>query len=229
MNLKFLMIFTALALSASLATSALAADALPEVSHDGLHLLKGTKLRAVYMKPGANLDSYNKVALLACYVAFNKNWQRNYNDESIDLMDRISDQDMKKIRDNLATEFNKVFTEVLSTKGGHQMVTAGGDGVLIVQPAIVNLEVTSPDTMSAGMSQSFSASAGQMTLYMQLYDGKTGDIIARIIDPEAAGGDFVEVRNSVTNMADAERVLRRWATILNDHLASVSAATSAKQ
>ena len=83
--------------------------------------------------------------------------------------------------------------------------------------------------MSAGMSQSFSASAGQMTLYMQLYDGKTGDIIARIIDPEAAGDDFVEVRNSVTNMADAERVLRRWATILNDHLAAVSAATSTKQ
>lgn len=229
MNLKFLMTFAALTLAATLATTALAADSLPEVSHDGLHLLKNSKLRAVYMKPGANLDAYNKVALLACYVAFNKNWQRNYNDDSMDLMDRISDQDMKKIRDNLATEFNKIFTEVLSTKGGHQMVTAGGDGVLVVQPAIVNLEVTAPDTMSAGMSQSFSASAGQMTLYMQLYDGKTGDIIARIIDPEAAGDDFVEVRNSVTNMADAERVLRRWATILNDHLAAVSAATSTKQ
>ena len=229
MNLKFLLTFAALTLAATLATTALAADSLPEVSHDGLHLLKNSKIRAVYMKHGAKLDAYNKVALLACYVAFNKNWQRNYNDDSMDLMDRISDQDMKKIRDNLATEFNKIFTEVLSTMGGHQMVTAGGDGVLVVQPAIVNLEVTAPDTMSAGMSQSFSASAGQMTLYMQLYDGKTGDIIARIIDPEAAGDDFVEVRNSVTNMADAERVLRRWATILNDHLAAVSAATSTKQ
>ena len=156
MNLKFLMTFAALTLAATLATTALAADSLPEVSHDGLHLLKNSKLRAVYMKPGANLDAYNKVALLACYVAFNKNWQRNYNDDSMDLMDRISDQDMKKIRDNLATEFNKIFTEVLSTKGGHQMVTAGGDGVLVVQPAIVNLEVTAPDTMSAGMSQSLS-------------------------------------------------------------------------
>jgi hypothetical protein len=63
---------------------------------------------------------------------------------------------------------------------------------------------------------------------MQLYDGKTGDIIARIIDPEAAGDGVFEVRNSVTNMADADRVLRRWATILNDHLATVDAATTAK-
>lgn len=228
MNLKALLMPAALVLSMLLAGAVVAEDALPEVSHDGLHLLKNTKLRAVYMKPGANLDEYDKVALLACYVAFNKNWQRNYNDESMDLSDMITDQDMKNIRDNLAKEFNKVFTDVL-TKGGHQMVTSGGTGVLIVQPAIVNLEVTAPDTMSPGMEQNFSASAGQMTLYMQLYDGKTGDIIARIIDPEAAGDDFFEVRNSVTNMADAERVLRRWATILNDHLGTVAAATTTSQ
>lgn len=226
MSLKTLLTSAAAVLTMVLATAVIAEDALPEVSHDGLHLMKHTKLRAVYLKPGANLDQYDKVALLACYVAFNKNWQRNYNEEEVDLTDMITDQDMKKIRDELATEFNKVFTDVL-TKGGHQMVTTGGTGVLIVQPAIVNLEITAPDTMSAGMQQNFSADAGQMTLYMQLYDGKTGDIIARIIDPEAAGDDFVEVRNSVTNMAAAEQVLRRWATILSGHLETVAAATKA--
>ncbi len=207
--------------------AALAADtALPEVSHDGLHLMKDTKLRAVYMKPGADLKSYDKVALLAAYVAFNKNWKREQNEEAMDLSDMISDQDMNRIRTDLATEFNKVFTEVL-TKAGHQMVTTGGTGVLIVRPAIVNLEVTAPDTMSAGMQQSFSASAGQMTLYMELLDGKTGDIIARIIDPEAAGGPFAEVRNSVTNLAAADEVLRRWATILSNHLGEATSAASA--
>lgn len=228
MSLKTLLTSAAAVLTMVLATAVIAEDALPEVSHDGLHLMKHTKLRAVYLKPGANLDQYDKVALLACYVAFNKNWQRNYNEEEVDLTDMITDQDMKKIRDELATEFNKVFTDVL-TKGGHQMVTTGGTGVLIVQPAIVNLEITAPDTMSPGMQQSFSADAGQMTLYMQLYDGKTGDIIARIIDPEAAGDDFVEVRNSVTNMAAAEQVLRRWATILSGHLETVAAAASASK
>ncbi len=228
MRLNVLPTFAAAALSMLLAATLSAGNPLPEVSHDGLHLMKNTKLRAVYMKPGANLAEYDKVALLACYVAFNKNWQRNYNDQSMDLMDRVTDQDMKNIRDKLAEEFNKVFTDVL-TKSGHEMVSTAGTGVLIVQPAIVNLEVTAPDLMSAGMEQNFSADAGQMTLYMQLYDGKTGDIIARVIDPEAAGDEAFEVRNSVTNMADAERVLRRWATILDSHLATVTAATSAKQ
>ena len=227
MNLKFLRHSIIAVMTLLLSTFAIAESSLPEVSHDGLHLVKDSKLRAVYMKPGANLDEYDKVALLACYVAFQKNWQRNYNDESIDLMNRVTDQDMKNIRDSLAKEFNKVFTKVL-TEGGHQMVTKAGSGVLIVQPAIVNLEITAPDTMSPGEA-TISANAGQMTLYMQLHDGKTGDIIARIIDPEAVGGDFAEIRNSVTNMADAERVLRRWATILNGHLEDVTAASSAKK
>lgn len=226
LNTLLKMIF---AVSSLVFAAALAADtALPEISHDGLHLMKDTKLRAVYMKPGANLKDYDKVALLATYVAFNKNWQRDQNEEAMDLSDMITDQDMTRIRTELATEFNKVFTDVL-TKAGHQMVTTGGTGVLIVRPAIVNLEVTAPDTMSAGMQQSFSASAGQMTLYMELLDGKTGDIIARIIDPEAAGGEFVEVRNSVTNMAAAEEVLRRWATILSNHLGDAAAAASASK
>jgi hypothetical protein len=220
-------LFTTLLVSLFVTTSAIAEDALPEVSHDGLHLLHDTKLRAVYMKPGANLDEYDEVALLACYVAFNKHWQRNYNDQTIDLANRVSDADMKKIRDTLSAEFNKVFTKVLE-KGGHPVVTKSGKGVLIVQPAIVNLEITSPDTM-APMDQSFSADAGQMTLYAQLYDGRTGDIIARIIDPEAAGDDTFEVRNSVTNLADAERVMQRWAEILNKHLEDLKAATTAKK
>jgi hypothetical protein len=207
----------------AVASAASADSSLPEVTHDGLHLVKHTKLRAVWMAPGANLDEYSEVALLACYVAFNKDWQRNYNSETIQLGNMITDQDMKRIRDDLGKEFNKVFTEVL-TKGGHKMVSSGGSGVLIVRPAIINLEITAPDTMAPEMEQSYSANAGQMTLYMELYDGKTGAIIARVVDPEALGDDFWQVRNSVTNQADADRVLRRWATLLSDHLATLKAA-----
>jgi len=200
-------------------------DKLPEVTTDGLHLVKHTTLRAVWMKPGASLEGYDKVALLACYVAFAKHWKQDYNEEAVDLQDMITDQEMQRIRNELAAEFNKVFTKVL-TNGGHELVKTGGTGVLIVRPAIVNLEITAPDMMTAGMEQSYSADAGQMTLYMELYDGKTGDIIARVIDPEAAGDDFFQVRNSVTNLADAERVLKRWAKILNDHLEAMKKASA---
>ena len=213
----------------SLVAVANAGSDFPAVSHDGLHLVPHTKVRAVYTKPGADLAQYDRIALLDCYVAFRKNWKRDHNDE-VPFDERVSDKDMKKIRDELSKEFNKVFTEVLSTKGGHQMVSKGGEGVLILRPAIINLDVTAPDVMTPGMSETFVASAGSMTLYLELYDGKTGDIIARIIDPEAAeNAGVAQVSNSVTNRADADRVLRHWAGLLNDHLAKVASASSSSQ
>ena len=203
------------------ASLAMAKADLPAVSHDGLHLMPDTKLRAVYMKPGADLSEYDKIALLDTYVAFRKNWQRDHNNEE-PFDQRVSDKDMKEIRDRVAREFTKEFTKVLSTEGGHQVVTDAGDGVLILRPAIINLDINAPDIMSAGMSQTFVASAGSMTLYMELYDGTTQSIIARIIDPEAAdNAGIAEVANRVTNTPDIDRILRRRADSLNKHLSQV--------
>ena len=205
----------------AVATVAVAKDDFPTVSHDGLHLMPDTRLRAVYMKPGADLSQYDKIYLLDAYVAFAKNWKRDHNEEET-FDQRVSDKDMKEIRDRVAKEFAKEFTKVLSTKGGHQVVTEGGDGVLILRPAIINLEVTAPDLMTPGMSETVVASTGSMTLYLELYDGKTQAIIARIIDPEAADNvGIAQVANRVTNTADFDRVLRRWAEILNSHLAQL--------
>ena len=60
-----------------------------------------------------------------------------------------------------------------------------------------------------------------MTLYMELYDGATQDIIARVIDPEAMDDGMIQWSNSVSNRAEADRILRRWAKLLNEHLAEV--------
>ena len=203
------------------ATFAFAKADLPAVSHDGLHLMPDTKLRAVYMKPGADLSQYDKVKLLDAYVAFRKHWQREHNeDEPFEM--RVSDKDMKEIRDRVSKAVTKEFTRVLSTEGGHQIVKDAGAGVLILRPASINLDVTAPDLMTAGMSETVVASAGSMTLYLELYDGKTQAIIARIIDPEAADNvGIAEVANRVTNTADFDRVVRRWAEILNKHLAQL--------
>lgn len=203
------------------ATAVAAKQDLPAVSHDGLHLVPDTKAAAVYMKPGADLGEYDKIALLDTYVAFRKNWQREHNEE-VPFSERVDDKDMERIKKRAAEEFAAVFTKVLSTEGGHQMVTEGGTGVLILRPAIMNLDVTAPDIMTAGISHTIVSSAGSMTLYLELYDGKSGDIIARIIDSRSADDMGVaQVANSVTNKANFDRVLRRWAEALNDHLAQV--------
>ena len=204
------------------ATAVAKKDALPEVSHDGMHLIKDTKLRAVYMMPGADLSEFTKVKLLEPYVAFKKNWRRDHNRDEADLGSMVSENDMKTIRNRLAKEFMKVFTKEISTKGGYPIVDTAAEGVLIIRPAIINLDVVSPDIMTSGMSRSYSADMGQMTLYMELYDGKTNDIMYRVIDPEAGqDGDMMMMQNRVTNTAAADRILQRWAKILTEHLGSL--------
>lgn len=59
-------------LLALLAGGACAAD-LPETSHDGLQLVPG-KVKVLYVKPGASLSPYKRVAITDAYVAFRKDW-----------------------------------------------------------------------------------------------------------------------------------------------------------
>jgi hypothetical protein len=192
--------------------------------------MKGTDARVVYARTGATLDQYTKVALLDCYVAFKKNWDRDYNRDQMSLSNRVTTDDMERIKKAVADEFRKVFTEELQEKGGYQIVDVAGDDVLIVRPAIVNLDVTAPDLKSASMTRTVVASAGQMTLYAELFDSSTGDIIARIIDPQAADrGGFAMAANSVTNKAEADRIIRKWAVALRSHLGELDKATTAEE
>ena len=201
--------------------AALAKEKLPEVSKDGLHLLKHTKVRIAYAKPGATLDKYTKVKMLDCYVQFKKNWQRDYNMNEVGLQGRVTDKDTDRIKKTLAAEFSKVFTKVL-TKAGHEVVDDVGPDVLLLRPAIINLDVTAPDLMTAGFSETYTASAGQMTLYMELYDSATNTLLARVIDPEAGQeGGIAMSANRVTNTAEADQILTHWAKLLSGHLGDV--------
>lgn len=202
------------------------ADDLPATTHDGLQLLDGSKVRAAYMKPGADLSEYTRVAILDVYVAFRKNWKRDHNRDAVGPQGMVSDKDMQKIRDAVAEEFKNIFIDELSTKGGHELVDAGADGVLIIRPGIINLDVTAPDLMEPGITRTFVTSAGSMTLYMELYDGATGDIVARVIDPRAIDNGMIRYSNSVSNRAEADRILRRWAKLLNENLAEMKSVSS---
>jgi hypothetical protein len=193
---------------------------LPPVSPEGLKLVPNTKVSAVYMRDGASFSGYNKLAILDCYVAFRKDWKRDQND-GINRF-KVDDSDVTRIKTELAEMFKDVFSKELTAKG-ETVVTTGGTGVLILRPAIVNLDVTAPDTMDPG-SRTFSASAGQATLYMELLDGVSGELLMRVMDVEEAGDYGVsQVRNSVTNRSDAARMLKKWADRLGVFLQTARA------
>ena len=83
--------------------------------------------------------------------------------------------------------------------------------------------------MSAGRSYTLSESAGGMTLYLEIFDSVTGQILARAIDrQEDRGTGRIQWQNSVTNKAEADRMLRRWASALRERLDEVNGKAPAK-
>jgi len=203
-----------------------ARDAPPEVSPDGLHLQKSTSGRLVYVKPGATLAPYKRVAILDCYVEFEKDWQRDYNASKVGLQGRVSDKDVERMKNDLAAEFKKVFTGELQDKGGYQVVDTAAPDVLVLRPALLNVEVNAPDLMTAGIGATVARSAGQMTLYLELWDSSTNTILARVMDAQADRDNFAQVASRATNKAAADRILREWAEQLRKHLDAVQGQTS---
>jgi len=190
-------------------------DDLPEVTVEGLHRVPDSRLSVVYAEPGANLASYHRVLLLDAYVAFRKNWERDQRSAANPL--RVSSRDVEEIKNRLSGEFESVFRSTLEN-AGYQLTDEPGDDVLLVRPAIINLDVNAPDTPRTGRTKSYTSSAGEMTLYIELYDSVTGDLIAKALDRRVDNQAYYTWSNSVTNKKAADKILQGWASILVEAL-----------
>jgi len=200
---------------------AFANEERPEVTIEGLKLIEDSNLALVYAEPGVDWSQYSKIYLEPPYIAFKKDWQRNQNRYE---PGKISVDDMSKIKIELSSLFTDVFATTLE-EGGYELVNEHGEDVLLVKPAIINLDVVAPANNSPGITRTYSESAGEMTLYMELYDSLSGDLIAKALDrKEDRRTGYFEWQNRVTNRAAANRILKVWANVLKEGLDDARAA-----
>ena len=195
---------------------AAAEDTVPEVSLEGLELVDKSRHGEVYQDPNVDWSAYTHIRLDPATVAFRKNWQR---DQNRTQPHKVRDEDMERIKTDLAALFGEVFTEELTGAGGYQLAAENGPQVMRITPRIVDLDVTAPDTATPARTNQYSESAGRMTLKLEIFDSVTGDLIATISDrQEDPRLGWMEWRTRVSNRQDAERMLRRWATDLRERL-----------
>ena len=213
---KLLLILSIIILgTASLVTFAKSKKEIPEYTVEGLKLVPNTKnIALVWAEPGANLSQYDRVYLTEPLVAFKKNWKRDQNRGSL----KINNSDMERIKKSVSELFMEVFTEELE-KGGYSLANERAEDVLIVKPAIIDLNVNAPDTRSAGRSATFTSTAGSMTLYLELYDSQTDDLLAKALDPKQdRDNGFIQWQTSVSNRAAGKRMMKPWAEALRKGL-----------
>ena len=196
----------------------------PEFNDEGMQLVKDSDLAMVYADPGADLSIYKKIMLMDATVAFRKNWKRDQNRGIASL--RVKDKDMERIQADVAELFKDIMTKEL-VEAGYEMADTAGEDVLLVKPAIVDLDVFAPDIEGSTRVYSYSESAGEMTLNLELFDSVTEDKIARATDRKRDWRrGYLEWRTRVSNRADARRMITVWAKALTSTLNEARSAAS---
>lgn len=188
----------------------------PALSLDGMELVEKDRRGEIYADPGVDWSIYDQILLDPATVAFRKNWKR---DQNRGQPFKVKDSDMQKIKTSLSEIFGEVFTEELTVNDDYTLATESGDSVLRIKPHIVDLDVYAPDTVTPGITRTFTRQTGKMTLKLELYDSVTGDLIATASDRrEAPYRQYMQWTTSVNNKQDARNMMRRWAKDLRKRL-----------
>lgn len=201
----------------------------PAVSEDGLVRIKSKRADVVYVQPGASLDGYDKIMLIEPQISFRQDWQSDWNMNN--PMRRVDD---RYVVDAVATGkrlLQEEFAKAL-TKKGFTLVDQPGPDVLTVKPAIIDLDIYAPDpNNTAGMwSKTYSNGSGRATMFLELFDSSSNQLLVRIMDTrdnENDGYSWRMQRNRAINMNDARFAFSAWGTDLANGLIQAQGVTFA--
>ncbi len=189
-------------------------------SFDGLQRIHDAPVEIAYIDPEADFSVFTRVMILEPHVAFRSNWQRDQNRRR---SRNINARDVDRIKADVASFFMQVFSQNLQFNDGYEIVDEADYNVLLLRPAIINLDISSPDVAASGRSRTATASAGAATLTIELFDSVSGKIIGRASDRQTgrAAGGTVSWNNRVMNRAEGRRIFSHWAeqlrTFLDQH------------
>ena len=197
-------------------------------THDGLELVPDSGVMAAWLKPEADFSVYQRVMILEATVAFRKNWLMDQNRRSVH---RVTNRDVQRIKGEVATQLHEVFVAEMSSDGGMEVVDAPDTDVLLLRPAIIDLDVVAPETQGMRRTHNLVRSAGAATLYLEMFDSVSGEIMGRVVDRQEAAetGDVMRLATSASNRADAERLLAGWARQLRQALDELRGVASPDQ
>ena len=185
------------------------------MSIDGLEKVNVMDIDLAFARPGATLSAYKGIILDPVEVSFHKDW----NPERTGSRLKLSSAERENIRGGVAKVVHEEFAKTLSAKDSYKVVKAAAPDVLRAKVKILNLYVNAPDTKAAGRSRTFTVSAGEMTMLLELSDSETGAVLARVVDRrEARNTGMWNLSGSVQNVGEAQAIAATWARILKNAL-----------
>ena len=195
--------------------SSMNTQVLPQVSSEGMTLDKNTRSTVAYKLEGVNFTHYDKIQISNSTVAFKKDWQQDYNRDQRYLSTRVSNKDVIRIKADVAQLFDQTLLEEFTNNSNYVIVEEVVEGTLLIKPAIINLDINAPDVRSAANIKNYVQTAGEATLFLEIYDAVSGEILARIIDTrKTRDKGYYQWATKVSNRQDAKIIIKKWAKSL---------------
>jgi hypothetical protein len=219
---------SALAFTAGLlfATLTFAADppvAAPGAANgEGLVEVRVRGLQQYLVQPDADLARYRAIMLDPVEVSFDRRWEPRPAGRELTVEEKT------KLRADVARVVQKEFISELSG-GGYRIVTEPGDDVLRVRAEIRNLYLNAPDVQRSSRTQTFTRSAGELTLVAELRDSASGALIARALDRYEDPEDYwFQPTTSIDNDQAVGDAAESWARGLRSQLDKARAVKPAR-
>ncbi len=197
----------------ALTLASCASTRYPKATEEGLVKVARTPFDAVYARPGTDLRDLRRFSVDECEVTFRAHWLRDQNRERGPSR-RVTTDDMQRIANTLALSCRQVLGRHLGSDGDMH------DGpVITLQPALVDLDIAAPDVLAPGRERSLSSSSVGMRLVLDFVEEPSGELLGRVVDyRRSPSTSRPNTSTSVGNLADAERMLMTWSSMLLQYL-----------
>jgi hypothetical protein len=188
------------------------------VTPDGLHRLEWEPFRVTYVKPGADLQRYDKVLVQEVSVSYKTPPRRgSLGGDAIDPNYALPDSAIESLK----RYFHDAFVKALGKSQNFAVVEAPGPEVLLISGHIVNLQIqVPPERDQAADETDYTTSSGQMTLILDARDSKSGEPLVRVGQARAiqmSDGGWYE-SDPVSNSAAVREIFHTWASDLRREL-----------
>lgn len=180
-----------------------------------------SRVDVLSIAPGASIGLYGKLLVDPVGVTYERDWNLRHPE--------VDTKNAAKLRGFVSASFTDVLVHELQRPSAYTIVSEPGADVLRVHAQIVDLDIAAPSLPAPVNKNRYVLSAGEMTLLLELYDSRTGALLARAVDRKRGRETgTLQIANADTNAADLRRAFAAWAAALRDGLDAARAEPATK-
>ena len=190
-----------------------------EVSFDGLHLIDNSVFALAWADPDADWARYTKFIPGGAEYEFRAVRKGNSTARARSGQSEFWIDDAARAQ--LQEETSRIFAEELAKSERFTQTDTPAADTLILRGALHDIVSNVPPDM-VGRSDIWLSSVGEATIVIEAIDSMSGEVMFRAVERRAAGPSTGGVRaNSVTTWSEVRRLVRRWATTLQQGMDSL--------